>query len=129
MAIVKTKKSKNKKVVNTGRIYIQSTFNNTIITVTDATGNSLAAASAGSLGFKGARKTTPYAAQLTMQTVLDKVKTLNDFSQAQVFVSGVGNGREAAIKAIGATGISVSLIKDTTPVPHNGCRPKKLRRV
>ncbi len=126
---IKTVKKKVRKEVVSGRIYVQSTFNNTIITITDSTGNSLVAVSAGSLGFKGARKTTPYAAQMIMQSAVDKVKNLYGFKQAEVFVSGVGNGREAAIKALNNSQITITNIEDKTPVPHNGCRAKKLRRV
>ena len=125
---MKTKKTKFKQVTS-GRVYIQSTFNNTIVTITDANGNVLTSSSSGALGFKGARKTTPYAAQLATQTAVDRAKTNYKIEQVSVFVSGVGNGREAAIKALNKTGLVVSKIKDVTPVPHNGCRPKKIRRV
>lgn len=118
-----------KRDVSIGKIYIQSTFNNTIITITDQNGNALTSSSAGSLGFKGARKTTPYAAQLAMQTAVDKAKNNFKLKEVNIFIAGVGNGREAAVKALHNSGLIINKIKDTTPVPHNGCRPKKLRRV
>lgn len=127
MALIK-KKRKIKEVA-VGKIYIQSTFNNTIISVTDADGNLLSSASAGSLGFKGARKTTPYAAGLATQNAVEKAKTNCKLKQLSVIVSGVGNGREAAVKALQNSGLIVTDIKDATPVPHNGCRAKKPRRV
>lgn len=109
-------------------ININSTFNNTIITVTDEKGNILAWSSAGANGFKGAKKSTPYAAQIIMRQALDKAAVFN-IKEAKVKVAGVGAGRESAVRAIGGTGIKVTNIKDLTPVPHNGCRPKKVRRV
>jgi len=122
---------KNKKqnaTVTSGRIYVQATFNNTIITVTDAGGNVIAWSSAGNQGFKGARKATPYAAQTAMQAALDTAKA-RGFTEAEVLVSGVGSGREQAVRSIGGTGVKVLSIKDITPIPHNGVRPKKPRRV
>lgn len=109
-------------------ITISSSFNNTIITVADEAGNNLGWSSAGSNAFKGTKKSTPYAAQVTMKTVLDKVAAYN-IREARVRVSGVGAGRESAVRALGASGIKVTQIKDITPVPHNGCRAKKTRRV
>lgn len=121
-------KKRAKTQVVSGSIFVQSSFNNTIITITDDNGNAIAWASAGSIGFKGARKSTPYAAQLAAASAIEKAKA-RGFSKAKVFVSGVGSGRESAVRAISNTDIQVSIIKDTTPVAHNGCRPKKARRV
>lgn len=109
-------------------IFISSSFNNTIITVSDESGNVIGWSSAGNCGFKGAKRSTPYAAQITMQKTLEKVLPFN-IREAKVRVSGVGAGRESAVRAIGPSGIKVTSIKDTTPIPHNGCRPKKVRRV
>ncbi|MEK7184066.1 MAG: 30S ribosomal protein S11 [Patescibacteria group bacterium] len=123
-----TPKKKTAKQVTTGRIYVQSTFNNTIITITDADGNVISWSSAGTKGFKGARKSTPYAAQTAMQDALERAKLLG-LQEAAVFVSGVGSGREQAVRSIGGTGVRVSSMKDITPVAHNGVRAKKPRRV
>ncbi len=122
------RKSRVKKNVPKGIIYIQSTFNNTIITITDQNGNVLAWATAGAAGFKGARKSTPYAAQVAMLSVLDRAKAVG-MQEAAVHVSGVGSGRESAIRALGASGIDIISIKDRTPIAHNGVRAKKPRRV
>lgn len=124
----KTKKKKIKKTVAEGIIHIHSTFNNTIITVTDRQGNTLAWASGGTEGFKGTRKGTPYAAQLAMQSVLKKVQPYG-LKEAWVYVKGPGPGREAALRALQGSGIKITLIKDVTPIPHDGCRPPKRRRV
>lgn len=124
----KVVKKKVKKSVATGCIYIQSSFNNTIITITDETGNTIAWASTGSIGFKGTKKSTPYAAQLAATAAIEKAKIFG-FSRAKVFVSGVGSGRESAIRALLNAKIEVEIIKDTTPIAHNGCRAKKIRRV
>lgn len=123
-----TRKSRVKKHVGKGIISIQSTFNNTIITVADASGNVIAWASAGAAGFKGARKSTPYAAQTAMLQVLDRAKAVG-MTEAAVNVAGVGSGRESAIRALGNSGIDIIGIKDCTPIAHNGVRPKKPRRV
>ncbi len=123
-----TRKRRDKKVVDRGQAHIQSTFNNTIVTITDAAGNALSWASAGQLGFKGSRKATPYAAQMAADTAADKVKDYG-LKSIEVFVKGPGSGREAAIRALQAAGLDVTMIKDVTPVPHNGCRPPKRRRV
>lgn len=125
MATPKKIKSKN---IAAGNIYVQATFNNTIITITDKGGNVLAWATAGEQGFKGARKATPYAAQTAMQAAIEKAK-VHGFEEASIFVSGVGPGREQAVRSIGSTGVRVTSIRDVTPVPHNGVRPKKPRRV
>lgn len=122
------KKKKILKEVGKAMIFISSSFNNTIITISDDAGNVIGWASAGGSGFKGAKRATPYAAQITMQKALEKVLPFN-IKEARVRVSGVGAGRESAVRAIGPSGIKVTSIKDTTPIPHNGCRPKKLRRV
>ena len=128
MATVKSKtKRKERKHVESGAAHIRSTFNNTIVTITDSNGNTIAWASAGGLGFKGSRKSTPFAAQMAAEQA---AKTAIDqgMKSADVFVKGPGAGREAAIRALQAAGIEVSSIKDVTPIPHNGCRPPKRRR-
>lgn len=119
---------KERKVVPSGRAFIQSSFNNTLITLTDPEGNVLSWGSSGTAGFKGSRKGTPYAAQLAAQ---DAVKKASNYGlrQVDVFVKGPGSGREAAIRALQSSGLTISSIKDVTPIPHNGCRPPKRRRV
>jgi small subunit ribosomal protein S11 len=119
---------RERKQVAEGKVYIQSSFNNTIITLTDQKGGVIAWGSSGTAGFKGSRKGTPYAAQLAAQGAAQKAKE-HGLRQVEVFVRGPGSGREAAIRAIQASGILVTVIKDVTPVPHNGCRPRKRRRV
>lgn len=114
--------------VEKGQIYIQSTYNNTIVTVCDNRGDVLAWASAGTLGFKGPRKATPYAASKTVGTLMEKVRKIG-LSDVSVFVKGIGSGREAAVRALASYGLNILSIKDITPVPHNGCRPRKVRRV
>ncbi|MEI7792107.1 MAG: 30S ribosomal protein S11 [Candidatus Berkelbacteria bacterium] len=121
-------KKRAKHVVASGSVYIQSTFNNTLITITDDRGNAIASASAGALGFKGAKKSTPYAAQLAVANAIEKAK-LRGFAKANIFVSGVGPGRDSAVRALAAANIEASVIKDVTPIAHNGCRAKKPRRV
>lgn len=121
-------RKRERKQIAEGRAYIQSTFNNTIVTLTDNNGNVIAWSSSGTAGFKGSRKGTPYAAQLAAQSAAQKAKE-HGLRQVEVFVRGPGSGREAAIRAIQASGISVTAIKDVTPIPHNGCRPRKRRRV
>ncbi len=129
MATVKVKsKRKEKKHVETGAAHIRSTFNNTIVTITDTNGNTISWASAGGLGFKGSRKSTPFAAQMAAEQAA-KAAIDQGMRSADVFVKGPGAGREAAIRALQAAGIEVSSIKDVTPIPHNGCRPPKRRRV
>ena len=129
MATVKSKaKRKEGKHVESGAAHIRSTFNNTIVTITDSNGNTIAWASAGGLGFKGSRKSTPFAAQMAAEQAA-KVAIDQGMRSADVFVKGPGAGREAAIRALQAAGIEVSSIKDVTPIPHNGCRPPKRRRV
>ena len=121
-------KKKERKLIAEGKAFIQSTFNNTIVTFTDLKGNVIAWGSPGTAGFKGSRKGTPYAAQLAAQTASTKAKEVG-LRQVEVYVKGPGSGREAAIRSIQAAGINVTAIKDITPIPHNGCRPKKKRRV
>lgn len=123
-----TVKRKEKKHAETGAAHIRSTFNNTIVTITDSNGNTIAWASAGGLGFKGSRKSTPFAAQMAAEQAA-RAAIDQGMRSADVFVKGPGAGREAAIRALQAAGIEVSSIKDVTPIPHNGCRPPKRRRV
>jgi len=126
--VAKSKKKKEKRSVFEGKVYIQATFNNTIVTVTDLSGNGISWASAGSLGFRGAKKSTPYAAQTTAETAAKKAMDAG-LKEVHVFVKGPGIGRESAIRSLGALGLWVKSIKDITPIPHNGCRPRKSRRV
>ena len=121
-------KTKVKRQVPSGRVYIQATYNNTVVTFTDAQGNALAQCSAGQAGFSGPKKSTPYAAGIIIRKVAEKVQPYG-FKEANVFVKGVGSGREAAIRALNANGIQVLGIKDITPIPHNGPRARKPRRV
>ena len=121
-------KKKVKKNISTGAAHIQSSFNNTIVTMTDSQGNVISWASAGGLGFKGSRKNTPYAAGQAAETAANAAKE-HGLKSIEVYVKGPGSGREAAIRALQACGIDVTSIKDVTPVPHNGCRPPKRRRV
>ncbi len=121
-------KKRVKKNVERGQAHIQASFNNTIVTLTDAAGNALSWASAGGLGFKGSRKSTPYAAQVAAETAT-KAALVHGLKTVEVFVKGPGSGREAAIRALAACGLTVTSITDVTPVPHNGCRPPKRRRV
>lgn len=121
-------RKRERKLVAEGKAFIQSTFNNTIITLTDSKGGVIAWGSSGTAGFKGSRKGTPYAAQLAAQGAAQKAKE-HGLRQVEVFVQGPGSGREAAIRALQASGIIVTSIKDVTPIPHNGCRPRKRRRV
>ncbi len=121
-------KSKKKSFVTHGNAYIQATYNNTIVTITDPKGNTVAWSSAGHVGFKGPKKSTPYAASIIVKNLAEKAK-LRGVKSVDVFVKGVGSGREAAIRALNANNINVISIKDVTPIPHNGCRPPKVRRV
>lgn len=121
-------KKKEKKNVLQGRVHIQSTFNNTIVTSTDMLGNAIAWASAGITGFKGARKGTPFAAQSAAELVAKKSME-QGMKTVEVYVKGPGSGRETAIRSIQSAGLEITLIKDVTPIPHNGCRPPKKRRV
>lgn len=124
----KVTKKKAHKFVAEGRVYVKSTYNNTIITFTDSSGDILAWSSSGSSGFKGPRKATPYAASITAQNAVEKAKVYG-LEKVHAFVKGVGSGREQALRSIQANGIGILSIKDITPVPHNGCRRKKARRV
>jgi small subunit ribosomal protein S11 len=131
MAAQKVKKSRRKKErknVEHGAAHIKSTFNNSIITLTDAVGNALTWSSAGSLGFRGSRKSTPFAAQMAAETAA-QVAMEHGLKSIEVYVKGPGAGRESAIRSLQAAGLEVTLIKDVTPIPHNGCRPPKRRRV
>lgn len=128
MAQRKKTAKKEKKNINYGAAHIQATFNNTVVTITDQGGNVVTWSSAGSLGFKGSRKGTPYAAQLAAEAAAKKAID-SGMKQVDVFVKGPGSGRESAIRALQAAGMDINLIKDVTPVPHNGCRPPKRRRV
>lgn len=123
-----TRKRRVKKNIETGIAHIRSTFNNTIVTITDPHGNAISWSSAGALGFKGSRKSTPFAAQMAAEACA-KVSMENGMKSLEVTVKGPGAGREAAIRALQAAGLEVTAIKDVTPVPHNGCRPPKRRRV
>jgi small subunit ribosomal protein S11 len=122
------KKKRAHKKVNEGRAYIQSTFNNTIVTITDMEGNVIAWGSSGTAGFKGSRKGTPYAAQLAARNAAQRAMG-DGLRRVAVYIKGPGSGREAAIRALQASGITVTAIRDVTPIPHNGCRPKGRRRV
>jgi len=124
----KVTKKRVKKNVPSGVAHIQATFNNTIVTITDAAGNTLAWSAAGVLGFKGSRKSTPFAAQLVAEDAARKAKE-HGVKQVGVFVKGPGSGRESALRAIANSGLKITLIKDVTPIAHNGCRPPKKRRV
>ena len=122
------RKKKERKNIERGAAHIRSTFNNTIVTMTDVNGNALSWASAGGLGFRGSKKSTPFAAQMAAETAA-KAAMEHGLKTVEVFVKGPGAGREAAIRALQAAGLEVKLIKDVTPIPHNGCRPPKRRRV
>lgn len=127
----KSKKGKKKKIVKKvkrGKAYIKATYNNTIISFTDPNGNVISWCSAGVVGFKGPKKATPYAAGVIVSKAAEEAKE-SELEEVSVYVKGVGMGREAAIRAISTNGINITSIKDTTPIPHNGCRPKKVRRV
>ncbi|MCR5226854.1 MAG: 30S ribosomal protein S11 [Eubacterium sp.] len=127
-ATKKVTKKRNRRSVQHGQAHIQSSFNNTIVTLTDSEGNALSWASAGGLGFRGSKKSTPYAAQMAAETAA-KAAAPYGLKTIDVMVKGPGSGREAAIRALAACGLEVLTIKDVTPVPHNGCRPPKRRRV
>ena len=122
------RKKKERKNIERGAAHIRGSFNNTIVTMTDVNGNALSWASAGGLGFRGSKKSTPFAAQMAAETAA-KAAMEHGLKTVEVFVKGPGAGREAAIRALQAAGLEVSLIKDVTPIPHNGCRPPKRRRV
>jgi len=124
----KTGKKKEKKNISEGIAHIQSTFNNTIVTITDLGGNVVAWASAGMQGFKGSRKSTPFAAQMAAEDAVKKAKE-HGLRSVQVYVKGPGSGRESGLRSLQVAGLRISLIRDVTPIPHNGCRPPKRRRV
>ncbi|WP_294350002.1 30S ribosomal protein S11 [uncultured Clostridium sp.] len=126
--VKKTRRRKERKNVEHGAAHIKSTFNNSIVTLTDAVGNALSWSSAGALGFRGSKKSTPYAAQMAAETAA-KAAMEHGLKSIEVYVKGPGAGREAAIRSLQAAGLEVTLIKDVTPIPHNGCRPPKRRRV
>ncbi len=126
-AVAKRKKGSKIKVAK-GKVYVQSTYNNTLISVTDLSGNVIAWGSAGLVGFKGSKKSTPYAAQKTMEDTIARVKE-NGLQEVDVLVKGIGSGRESAIRALQGSGLTVLSIKDETPIPHGGVMPKKVRRV
>ncbi len=123
-----TRKRREKKNIEKGAAHIRSSFNNTMVTITDMQGNALSWASSGGLGFRGSRKSTPFAAQSAAETAA-KAAMEHGLKTVEVYVKGPGSGREAAIRALQAAGLEVNLIKDVTPIPHNGCRPPKRRRV
>ena len=122
------KKKKEKKSVYEGNVYIQATFNNTIITVTDLNGNAISWASSGGMGFRGAKKSNPFAAQSVTEVAVQKALNVG-LREVHVYVKGPGVGRESAIRQLGALGLKVKSINDVTPIPHNGCRPSKARRI
>ena len=122
------RRRRERKNIERGQVHIRSSFNNTMVTVTDAQGNAISWASSGELGFRGSRKSTPFAAQTAAETAA-KLAMEHGMKSVEVFVKGPGAGREAAIRALQAAGLDVSMIKDVTPIPHNGCRPPKRRRV
>lgn len=122
------KKKRERKNIEEGAVHIQSSFNNTIITITDVNGNAISWASAGELGFKGSRKSTPFAAQSASETAA-KLAMEHGLKKVEVYVKGPGSGRESAIRALETVGLQITLIRDVTPIPHNGCRPPKRRRV
>ncbi|AHF05922.1 30S ribosomal protein S11 [Desulfitobacterium metallireducens] len=125
--VVRTKR-RERKNIDSGVAHIRSTFNNTMVTITDTHGNAISWSSAGALGFKGSRKSTPFAAQMAAETAA-KTAMEHGMKEVECFVKGPGAGREAAIRALQSAGLEVNLIKDVTPIPHNGCRPPKRRRV
>ena len=126
--VTAVRKRRERKNIDHGQAHIQSTFNNTIVTITDMQGNAVSWASAGELGFRGSRKSTPFAAQTAAETAA-KIAMDHGMKTVEVYVKGPGSGREAAIRALQGAGLEVSMIKDVTPIPHNGCRPPKRRRV
>ena len=123
-----TRKRRERKNIDRGAVHIQSTFNNTIVTISDTQGNTVSWASAGEMGFRGSRKSTPFAAQTAAETAA-KIAMEHGMKTVEVYVKGPGQGREAAIRALQTAGLEVTMIKDVTPIPHNGCRPPKRRRV
>ncbi len=126
--VKRTRKRREKKNIERGAVHIRSTFNNTIVTITDVQGNALSWASSGGLGFRGSKKSTPFASQMAAETAA-KAAMEHGLKSVEVYVKGPGAGREAAIRALQTAGLEVTMIKDVTPIPHNGCRPPKRRRV
>ena len=122
-------KKREKKNIPKGKVYIQASFNNTIVTITDMAGNAISWSSAGLMNFRGSKKSTPYAAQVAAGNAADKAIEIAGLKEVDILVSGPGIGRESAIRSLAAKGLLVKLIKDVTPLPHNGCRPRKRRRV
>lgn len=127
-AVKRSRRRKEKKHIERGAAHIKSTFNNTIVTITDVAGNAISWASAGGLGFRGSKKSTPFAAQMAAETAA-RAAMEHGLKTVEVYVKGPGSGREAAIRALQVAGLKVNMIKDVTPIPHNGCRPPKRRRV
>ncbi len=127
-AVKKIKKSKNKRLVTEGKAFVQSSYNNTIVSITDLNGQVIAWSSSGSNGFKGAKKATPYAAQVSAEAAVNKA-LLHGLEKLHVFVKGVGTGRDQAVRGLAASGVNIESITDVTPIAHNGCRPRKARRV
>ena len=128
-APVKKKGKKTKRIVQTGQAHIMASFNNTIVSITDEEGNVLSWSSGGSAGFKGARESTPYAAQMTAEQAVEKAKTLHGLEIVDVYLKGIGVGREQAVRGLISGGVELRAIFDITPIPHNGCRKKKVRRM
>jgi small subunit ribosomal protein S11 len=126
--VTTVRRRRERKNIENGAVHIQSTFNNTIVTITDTQGNAISWASAGELGFRGSKKSTPFAAQMAAETAA-KAAMEYGLKTVEVYVNGPGSGREAAIRSLQAAGLDVNMIKDVTPIPHNGCRPPKRRRV
>lgn len=127
--MAKTSSKKTKKITtSTGRIYVRSTFNNTVVTITDERGDAISWSSSGAAGFKGTRKSTPYAATLAVEEAIKKARDTG-LQSVEVFIKGPGVGRDAALRAVRSSGLSISMIADITPIPHNGPRPKKKRRI
>lgn len=124
----KPKRKKQKRNLPKGTVHVQATFNNTIVSITDDAGNVVAWKSSGSVGFKGSRKSTPYAAQIASEKVIERAKELG-LAKVDVIIKGIGSGRESAVRALMASGVSIASIKDVTGIPHNGCRPRKARRI
>ncbi len=127
--VAKTKKKKVKRSVPVGQVHVQATFNNTVITITDPKGNALTNSSAGACGFQGSKKGTAYAAQVAAEKAISAAKQQYGLSKADVFIKGVGLGRESAVRALAGAGVAIELIKDVTTIAHGGCRPRKARRV
>jgi len=121
-------KSKAKRQIEVGRVYINASYNNTLMTATDLEGNVIVQASAGALGFKGPKKATPFAASKVAETLIEKISKIG-FKEAEVYIKGIGRGREAALRSLATHGLDIKLVKDITPIPHNGPRPPKPRRV